>query len=783
MSNQHSFIARKSECGRTQSLCDHISNVADISSSYSHYPNTSRLISYLHDLGKLSEAFQRYITNGGERGSVIHAWQGVFLANELFTDEDLGGALLREILGLCITAHHNHIDDGISPDGNQGYFVKEIDVKDDKYHMKEIKQKITDEQKRELQAIFQLSKREVLDLLASVKSVYSNSGSACFALGLFVKYLYSVLVDADRLDAYLFSIGERYITGRVDWGELITIFEKNIAEFKNDTLISDIRKSVSEKCKKAAQKPIGIYQLSVPTGGGKTLSSLRFALHHAKEHGMKRIIYVIPYLSIIDQTAGNIRDILNLSQENDIVFEHHSNIVEPEDEKSSEIRKLSANRWDSLIIITTMVQFLESVMSSKGGKLRKFAAMADSIIIFDEIQTLPIKALHCFNEAVTFLSRILKSTILLCSATQPTLESTQRKNLLLASPPELIECAKEFSGLKRVMVLPEIDKNHKEAADFILCKANENGNCLAIVNTKRSAFDIYSALKNDAQGYRIVHLSTSMCPAHRIEVYDEVKKCLKNEEKIICVSTQLIEAGVDISFACVVRAMAGLDSIAQAAGRCNRNGESNEPKMVYTFQIQDENLDKLNDIRTGKETTANIIASNTNNEDLLSERCMNRFYQQYFSNVDGQMDYPIEGNSSIYTMLSENKYGKGNYQNRTGEKFTHYIPTAFYTADQNFSVIANNTRSVVVSFGDAESMIAEYKQQPQGIVTKEKLRIIKKLQKFSVSLYEWQFNVLTEQHALSTLDEETGITILGSNHYSKEIGVTMQSNPEQFFIQ
>ena len=147
------------------------------------------------------------------------------------------------------------------------------------------------------------------------------------------------------------------------------------------------------------------------------------------------------------------------------------------------------------------------------------------------------------------------------------------------------------------------------------------------------------------------------------------------------------------------------------------------------------------------------------------------------------MDYPIEGNSSIYTMLSENKYGKGNYQNRTGEKFTHYIPTAFYTADQNFSVIANNTRSVVVSFGDAESMIAEYKQQPQGIVTKEKLRIIKKLQKFSVSLYEWQFNVLTEQHALSTLDEETGITILGSNHYSKEIGVTMQSNPEQFFIQ
>lgn len=208
MSNQHTYIARKSECGRTQSLCDHISNVADISSSYSHYPNTSRLISYLHDLGKLSEAFQRYITNGGERGSVIHAWQGVFLANELFTDDDLGGALLREILGLCVTAHHNHIDDGISPDGNQGYFVREIDVRDDKYHLEEIKKKITDDQSRALQALFQSSKIEVLELLACVKTVYNNSGSACFALGLFVKYLYSIIVDADRLDAYLFSIGE-----------------------------------------------------------------------------------------------------------------------------------------------------------------------------------------------------------------------------------------------------------------------------------------------------------------------------------------------------------------------------------------------------------------------------------------------------------------------------------------------------------------------------------------------------------------------------------------------
>lgn len=782
VNNKDVFIARKSACGKTQSLCSHLKNVADNSVRISQYPNTSCLIAYLHDLGKLSEAFQHYILNGGERGSVIHAWQGVFLANELFINDSQVASLLKEIIGLCVTAHHNHIYDGVAPDGCKGYFVREIDISDERYYFDEIKVKINDAQKCDLQALFQLAKVEVAELLSSIKSVYNNSGSASFALGLFIKYLYSVLVDADRLDAYLFDSEGKYSAAETDWATLINRFEKNIVRFQNDTEIALIRKSVSDKCKNAAERPTGIYQLSVPTGGGKTLSSLRFALHHAQKEGKKRIIYVIPYLSIIDQTANNIREILDLSMDNDVMFEHHSNIIEPEDEKASEIRKLSASRWDSPIIITTMVQFLESVMSSKAGKLRKFAAMAESVIIFDEIQTLPINSVHCFNEVISFLSKILSSSILLCSATQPTLEATQRKNLLLASPSELIDCANEFIGLKRVMVIPEAEKNCKEAADFILCKANENRNCLAIVNTKKSALEIYTALKDKASGFEVLHLSTSMCPTHRVAVLDKVKKHLLDKTKVICVSTQLIEAGVDISFACVIRAMAGLDSIAQAAGRCNRNGESKIPKAVYTFQLKDENLDKLNDIRSGKETTAHIIATKIGNVDLLDERIMNRFYQQYFTGRDGQMDFPTQEGETVYAMLSDNKYGKYNYESRTGKTFAHYISNAFHSADVNFSVIEDNTKSVVVCYGDVETLLTEYQKQPHNVITKEKIEIIKKLQKYSVSLYAWQINTLTEQHALSILDEETGIIILGSHHYSNETGVVMEAIQELLMV-
>lgn len=775
-------VARKRFDGKSQSLCEHTKNVERFSSNMSHYPNTSILLAYLHDLGKLSNEFQDYIKNGGERGSVIHAWQGAFLVNKLIQDNDASALLLKEIIGFCVTAHHNHLDDGVTADGTTDHFDKFLNINNTKYSFDDIKGKITEIEKVELQTLFNNAKPEISNLLAKIKEVYNNKNSASFALGLFIKYLFSRLVDADRLDAFLFDINEEYSCHPVNWDTLISTFENSISRFSNTTKIDNIRKIVSDKCKSAADRRTGIYQLSVPTGGGKTLSSFRFGLHHCKKYSKKRIIYVIPYLSIIEQTAKNLRDILNLPEDNEVIFEHHSNIMEPEDEKASEIRKLSAARWDSPVILTTMVQFLESVMSAKSGKLRKFASMADSVIIFDEIQSMPIKAIHCFNEVATFLSGILNSTIILCSATQPTLESTQRKNLLLQDCTKLIDCVEDFIDIKRVTVIAESEKDIETASDFIVNKADENGNCLVIMNTKKTALEIFNQLKSKATNFAVLHLSTSMCPRHRSQIIYRMKYYLKHNKKIICVSTQLIEAGVDISFSCVVRAMSGLDSIAQAAGRCNRNGESIAPKAVYTFLLKDENLEQLMDIKSGKEITAQIANNLNEDSDLLDEAIMTVFYQQYFAGKDCQMDYPTAEGETIYAMLSRNDYGKQNYKNKTGNQFSHFIPHAFHSADENFSMIDKKTRSIVVIFGAAEKLIEKYRKQPIGVFTKEKVRILKKLQKYSVSLYEWQLKKLAEQNGIYPLDEETGILILMKYYYSKETGVVLEAIQEELII-
>lgn len=771
-------IARKRSDGKTQNLEEHIKSMVKISDSISHYSNISKLIVYLHDLGKISKAFENYLNGFGERGSVIHAWQGAFLANELFSNSSLSEKLLKEIISLCVTAHHNHLDDGVAPDGATPYYDKFLNTFDPKYFFEEIKDKLTESEKVELQELFINSKLEINGLLDKINGIYKDRKSANFAIGLFVKYLFSCLVDADRLDAYLFEMNERYVIPTTNWDSLINKFEENISKFPNKKEIDIIRKSVSDKCKSAAYRESGIYQLSVPTGGGKTLSSLRYALHHSKIHNKKRIIYVIPYLSIIEQTGNNLRDILNLPKDNNVVFEHHSNIMEPEDEISSEIRKLSSARWDSPIIITTMVQFLESVMSSKSGKLRKFASMADSVIIFDEIQSMPIKSIHCFNEVVTFLSKILNSTMVLCSATQPTLEATQRENLLLNDNPKLIDCLEEFKNLKRVNISVETEKDYEEASEFIFEKANFNGDCLVIVNTKNSALEMYNRLKRKLTDFEILHLSTSMCPIHRGQLIDKMKKFLNNNQKVICISTQLIEAGVDISFSCVVRAMAGLDSIAQAAGRCNRNGESTSPKIVYTFPLKDENLEKLIDIKSGKEITAQIIQNREDGSDLLDEEIMTMYYRRYFAKKDSQMDYMTKDGETLYAMLSENDYGKNNYKNKTGDKFPHFISHAFHSADRNFDVIDKNGKSVVVMFDKAESLMEKYKEQPNGIVTKEKVKILKELQKYSVSLYKWQLLKLAEQHAIYALNDETGILCLAANYYSQETGVVLKAIQE-----
>ena len=783
--NMQDFSARINEVEkRSQLLSEHLSDVSNLSAEFSNYKSISGLAGILHDFGKAALAFQNYLKNGGERGSVVHALQGAFFIDDVIgASNDTVSILIKEIVSLAVADHHGSLSDGVSPDGETVFTQKLIKKDVEKYHYTEVKQNIVNVLPAfsdQVSGFVDAAKEDVSAILSSIQKTYTSKDSAQFALGLFVKYIYSCLVDADRLNAYLFDVNEQYKPDVTDWETLIDTFEEKVQKLKGESKIAKIRQSVSDLCKEAASKSTGIYQLSVPTGGGKTLSSLRFALHHCKKLNKKRIIYVIPYLSIIEQTALELRKILDLQEENNLILEHHSNVVLPDDEEEQKIRKLAASRWDKPVIITTMVQFLETVISAKGSNLRKFHNMSDSVIIFDEIQSLPVKTIYLFNETITFLSKLCNATILLCTATQPQLHKTERKNLLLESNPKLIDCENLFSEIKRTSIVAETEKNADDLAVFISEKAQLNGNCLAIVNTKKSARKVFDKLKS-TDGFEVYHLSTSMCPKHRAEVLAKIKEALDYKRKIICVTTQLIEAGVDIYFACVVRSAAGLDSVAQAAGRCNRNAESDTPKKVHVIPLNDENLDMLPDIKSGKAITERLIRENEG-ADLLEPEIMEQFYKLYFHDRRNLMDYPLTDSKTVYDMLSFNEAGKINYYNRTGHVCNCFIAHAFRTADENFYVIDKNAESIVVEYGEAETLIEDYHKLPKNVITKEKLRIIKKLEKFSVTLYSHEMKRLMEVGAIGDLDKEAGIKILGKNNYSKDIGVVLETDPRDYMI-
>lgn len=772
------YWARTNKTGK-QPLSEHLTQVADLSAEFSVCPNTLTLVGLLHDVGKATSAFQKYLEVGGERGSVVHAIQGAFFADDLIgNSNDVADALVKEIISLAVASHHGSLNDGVSPDGETAFYEKFSKKNGEKYHYGETVRNITDvipEFLNRTKDLVNAAKSEINDIVNFIKKTYTSCKSAQFALGLFVKYIYSCLVDADRLDAYRFDVKDGLYKldkpNATDWGSLIAIFEKNIQKLSGESKIAKIRQSISDLCKEAAEKSTGIYLLSVPTGGGKTFSSLRFALHHCQKENKKRIIYVIPFLSIIEQTALELRKILELQEENDVILEHHSGVVPTDNEERHALGMLAAARWDKPIIITTMVQFLETVMSAKAGELRKFHNMANAVIIFDEIQSLPVKTIHLFNETVSFLAKMCNATIVLCTATQPLLHKTERNNLLLENNPQIIDCDNLFAGIKRTVIVVETEKDTDTFAAFVADKAEANGNCLAIVNTKTSARKIFEKLKGNS-GFETYHLSTNMCSEHRAETFRKIKAALNSNKKLICVTTQLIEAGVDISFTCVVRAMTGLDSIAQAAGRCNRSGESNVPKMVYVVPLKDENLDKLPDINLGKKITEQLIREN-NDADLLGAAIMNKFYVRYFYARKDLMDYPVKDGKNIYDMLSLNRSGKDNFKNRTGNECRCCIAHAFRTADENFYVIDKNTESIVVIYGQADTLIDAYHRQPKDVITKEKLGIIKKLEKLSVSLYPREIELLTSIQKIHTLDEEIGIKYLDKNHYSDEVGVVL----------
>ena len=532
------------------------------------------------------------------------------------------------------------------------------------------------------------------------------------------------------------------------------------------------------------------------------MASLNFALHHALETGKRRIIYVIPYLSITSQTVATFQNMPGLDADSNIVLEHYSTAglqnsddtgsigtSEEEDAKERQ-RKLASERWDNPIIVTTMVEFLETVMSARGTKLRKFHNMANSVIIFDEIQSLPLNIINPFNEVVSFLSTILDSTILLCSATQPLLERTARKNLHLSSKPDLIDNADDYEEkLKRTRIIAsQKSKSCEGLANIIYEQALRNGNCLSIVNTKSEARKVYQCLQElNADGhFELIHLSTAMCGKHRADQLARIKVLTdpRDPKPVICVSTQLIEAGVDLSFACVVRAMAGLDSIMQAAGRCNRNGESREIKDVYVYPLQGEERfkDYLPEIHRGKKLTLRIMGEHPNT-DLLSTSMLNEFYGMLLQSEDqdgnSSLDGPLREGKTIYKLLAYNESQREQFENNTmGKRYNPFFAQAFKTVSDEYRVIPKIAHNVVVPYDNAMELLDMLCHSE----LREKIAILRRLQEYTVSLFDYECKILNEKHAISIASEDFDICVLNGDYYKGEYGVVTETDMSLLMI-
>ena len=807
--------------GLQQLLIDHLLETSSISGQLAAKLNlgvVGELLGLMHDFGKYSRKFQKYIhdktglfnpdlddeestPNGSKVDHSTAGAQWVYRELRKFGAAQGIGELFGQMLGLCIASHHGEgLIDCLNGEGNPKW-IERFNKTDELTHLAECEQNADE---AVLQKAKELAGENLIrSLLKAVKPILSdpvsNDKIKEFYLGCLTRFLFSCLIDADRINSSDFEREAqkevRRLTEKPDWQTAIDQLEAKLAGFENRYPIDEIRRRISDDCLKRAADSQGIYTLTVPTGGGKTLASLRYALHHAQKHNLDRIIYIIPYTSIIDQNAQAVREILG----EDWVLEHHSNL---EPEKQSSQDKLLSENWDKPIVFTTMVQFLDAWFGGGTRGARHIHPMTNAVLIFDEIQTLLVKCVHLFCNVLNWLTTFGKSTAVLCTATQPLLGESGLQNFpegkresiaargLLKQPAhaEIMGTDEQREELYKKLSRVEIRFNEKsggwnvdEAGAFLLEQFQTTQSCLFIVNTKKWAQELYQYCKGqNVPPETLFHLSTHQCAAHRKAIFDTIKARLKNKEPVICISTQLIEAGVDISMACVIRALGGLDSIAQAAGRCNRHGEKEGKGQVWVLNLQEQDFTRiLPDIQAGKNHAERVFRDFAG-QDILQPEAMKRYFEYYFYQRNDEMSYSVKNSAtgSLLDWLSDNALNPYGEKNNKRSKPLPLLMQSFKSAGRAFQAIDAPTRAVIVPYGEGAKLIAKLCGEWDP---KEMYDAKKKAQRYSVNVFPNVWDKLQKENALHETIEGSGIYYLKERYYNDEFGLSLDETSDMTF--
>lgn len=763
------------------------------------------VLGLLHDLGKYSKAFQDYLGSAVGlidqdaddyvdatklRGHIDHSTAGAQFIWQHLSKEGPLGQLVGQMLGLCIASHHSGLIDCLTPSGDDSFGAR-MNKRVEKTYLDQARAFADKGILSRAQALLSdagliANLQACLVRIVSSESARGRDIVAQQQIGLLVRFLFSCLIDADRVDTADFEkpkAARSRMHGRyTGWGTLADRLETHLATLKPREPIDQLRADISRHCHDGASLAPGTYTLTVPTGGGKTLASLRFALHHAQKWKMDRVIYVIPFTSIIDQNADVVRGILepHASKER-IVLEHHGNLT-PEQQGWRE--KMLSENWDAPVIFTTMVQFLETLFGAGTRGARRMHQLANAVVIFDEIQTLPINCVHLFNNAVNFLVDQCHSTVVLCTATQPLLDTVnpEKGAIRIPSGNELMpDVRRLFTELKRVDVVYRRKPGgwtNEDIAALAINEADRVGSCLVIVNTKASALALYHLCKEN-QRRPVVHLSTSLCPTHRKRILRIIRHRLKWSKPLLCISTQLIEAGVDVDFGAVVRFTAGLDSIAQAAGRCNRNGR-HETGIVHVVNPQDENLVSLTDIKEGRDKAERVLNDyeadpDKFGRDRIGPEAMAWYYQNYFFARASQMDYPVgpEGTGradSLLNLLSSNTNATVDFTMRHPEETLPHLRQSFMTAAKAFEAIDAPTRGIIVPYGKlGRELVADL---CSAFEVEKQFKLLKRAQQFTVNVFPNVLAALHDAHAVSPIQKGIDILHLDPRYYSPEFGLS-----------
>lgn len=709
-----------------QSNEEHQQGVATLAATFAREFDMSDwgyFLGAIHDKGKERIDFQNYIRN--ENGieaptytDKTHAWIGALLAKQL-------GPKLYPLTAFPILGHHTGLCDY---------------TKLDELKSKSIPSEVNCDINPQIPSLDFFYNN---NLLLPHRHKYIHH---------VIRMLFSSLVDADFLDTEQFMQPDKYVArlSSCELRDLLPKLELYLSNLRADTPVNKIRKEIQDCCRKSAEKPQGVYSLTVPTGGGKTLSSLLWAMLHAIKNGKRRIIVAIPYTSIISQTAKIFKDIFG----EESVLEHHSNYDYHDEENRYEEfnpERMATENWDAPIIVTTNVQLFESMYASHPGRCRKLHNIANSVIILDEVQTLPGKHLQAVVDALIAYNELFGVSLLFTTASQPTLQGEQKghENNLFGFNriEELIPTSMQLHNkLRRV----EIDFIKDQLTyEQIAARMMHCNRVLCIVNTRKVATEIFNYLPKDENHF---HLSRNMCAEHVDTTLTIIKDRLMADDgkPIRVVTTQLIEAGVDIDFPVVMRQEIGLDSILQAAGRCNREGKMAQNGITYVFRIADVNVPR------GTMSYANDARLSMHpQEDLFSPSAMSEYFTQYYARIPSFDEKDYKGNN-IQALLNNAQ------------------ELQFDTADKYFNLIDDNGYPVVVSYQDSSLLVNEMRN---GNINNKMFR---KLARYTVTIPKYVFDKLNVNGLIEKIEvhgSETGLYYISdSKQYDKKIGLSFDNH-------